>query len=138
MSRRLCAIYCPSTPQDIVIDHPICLEASCLFRQIYIEPGGELIVPDEMQKADAKKIQISATRIIVKGVFQAGPLTNSRLTLISTGPSPDTVVVDRDRPNDPCPSAHFDKGIEVCDGGNSTQLLSISNNVCARIVGHIF
>jgi hypothetical protein len=26
-------------------------------------------------------------------------------------------VVDRDRPNDPCPSAHFDKGIEVCDGG---------------------
>jgi hypothetical protein len=50
----------------------MCLEASCLFRQIYIEPGGELIVPDEMQKAAAKKIQMSATRIIVKGVFRPG------------------------------------------------------------------
>ena len=110
---------CPSMPRDVVIDQPMCLEANCVFHQIRIEAGGELMVPDEMQKADAKIIKISATRIIVKagGVFQAGPLTNNRLTLTFTGPRPDMVVVDRDGPNDPCPSEHFDKGIEVCGGG---------------------
>jgi hypothetical protein len=110
---------CPSMPKDVVINEPMCLEANCVLHQIRIEAGGELTVPDEMLKPDAKVIKISATRIIVEGggVFQAGPLTNNRLTLTFTGPRPDIVVVDRDGPTDPCPSEHFDKGIEVCSGG---------------------
>ncbi len=110
---------CPSEPTDVVINQPMCLEANCTLRQIRIEAGGELMVPDEMLKADAKLIAISATRIIVEGggVFQAGPLTNNRLTLTFTGARPEMVVVDRDGPTDPCPSEHFDKGIEVCSGG---------------------
>ena len=89
---------CPAMPSDVVIDHPMCLEANCVLHQIRIEAGGELRVPDETQKADAKKIKISARRIIVKGggVFQAGPLTNNRLTLTFTGARPDIVVIDRD------------------------------------------
>ena len=81
-------LTCPGALQDVVvIDHPMCLEANCAFQRIRIEPGGELMVPDEMQKADAKKISISARRIIVKagGFFQIGPLTNNRLTLTFTG-----------------------------------------------------
>ena len=112
-------LTCSSKPEDVVINQPMCLEANCALHQIRIVAGGELRVPDEMLKADAKVIAISATRIIVEGggVFQAGPLTNNRLTFTFTGPRPETVVVDRDGPSDPCPSAHFDKGIEVCSGG---------------------
>jgi hypothetical protein len=51
----------------------MCLEADCVFHNIRIESGGELRVPDEAQKADAKKIKISARRIIVKagGFFKS-------------------------------------------------------------------
>ena len=110
---------CPAVPNDVVIAHPMCLEANCVLHQVRVERGGELLVPDETQKADAKKINISATAIFIKdgGVFQVGPLANNRLTLIFTGPRPAQVVVDPDGPDDPCPSAHFDKGIEVCRGG---------------------
>jgi G8 domain len=110
---------CPAIPSDVVIAHPMCLEANCTLHQVRVERGGELLVPDETRKADAKKINISATAIFVKdgGVFQVGPLANNRLTLIFTGPRPVQVVVDPDGPDDPCPSAHFDKGIEVCRGG---------------------
>jgi hypothetical protein len=68
----------------------MCLEADCVFHNIRIESGGELRVPDETQKVDAKKIKISARRIIVKagGFFQVGPLTNNRLTLTLTGAPP--------------------------------------------------
>ena len=110
---------CPAVPSDVVIAHPMCLEANCVLHQIRVERGGELLVPDETRKADAKKINISATAIFIKdgGAFQVGPLANNRLALIFTGPRPAQVVVDPDGPDDPCPSAHFDKGIEVCQGG---------------------
>ena len=120
---------CPTTPSDVVIDHPMCLEADCVFHNIRIESGGELRVPDETQKVDAKKIKISARRIIVKagGFFQVGPLTNNRLTLTLTGAPPAEVVTDRDARDDPCPSAHFDKGIEIC-GGATLNLLGNNRN----------
>ena len=110
---------CPAVPSDVVIAHPMCLEANCVLHKVRVERGGELLVPDETQKADAKKINISATAIFIKdgGVFQIGPLTNNRLTLTFTGPRSAQAVFDPDGPNDPCPSAHFDKGIEVCRGG---------------------
>src|SRR6266436_1927826 len=60
-------VTCPGTPEDVfVIDHPMCLEANCVFHRIRIESGGELRVLDETQTADAKKIQIPTTRIMVK------------------------------------------------------------------------
>ena len=111
---------CPSEPPaKVVIDSKVCLEANCVLHKIVIESGGEILVPDETQQADAKEIKISASEIFIKahGVFQVGPLKNNRLTLTFTGPRPDPVIVDPDKPEDPCPSPHFDKGIEVCEQG---------------------
>lgn len=49
-----------------------------MLKELVIASGGELRVPDETKKADAKKISTSATKIFVEsgGVLQVGPLTN--------------------------------------------------------------
>jgi hypothetical protein len=76
-------------------------------------------VPDETRKVDAKKLKISVTTIVIRdgGIFQVGPLKNNRLTLMFAGPDGASTVVDPSGPDDPCPSPHFTKGIEVCRGG---------------------
>jgi hypothetical protein len=110
---------CPLVPGDVVVARPTCLEKNCVLHQVRIERGGELLIPDEKQRAEPRKINISATAIFIEdgGVFQVGPLANNRLALIFTGARPAPAVADRDGPDDPCPSAHFYKGIEVCRGG---------------------
>src|SRR5689334_19952160 len=53
---------CPAEPPArLVIDHPQCIETNCVLHVIVIKAGGELRIPDQMQKADAKKISISAS-----------------------------------------------------------------------------
>ena len=111
---------CPGTPDDVfVIDHPMCLEADCVFHRIRIEAGGELRVPDETQKADAKKINDLGQKNNRQGRRHfSGRTSNQQPPYAHLHGRPScVVVVDRDGPNDPCPSEHFDKGIEVCGGG---------------------
>jgi hypothetical protein len=103
----------------MIIAHPSCIEVNCALHRVRIERGGELLVPDETRKVDAKKLKISvATMVITEGgVFQVGPLKNNRLTLMFAGPAGASAVVDPAGPDDPCPSPHFNKGIEICRGG---------------------
>jgi hypothetical protein len=112
-------ITCPSAADEVIIAHPSCLKVSCALHRVRIERGGELLVPDETRQVDAKKLKISVATIVIRdgGIFQVGPLKNNRLTLMFTGPAGASTVVDPAGPDDPCPSPHFNKGIEVCRGG---------------------
>src|ERR1700739_3714524 len=88
---------CPLVPGDVVVARPTCLEKNCVLHQVRIERGGELLIPDEKQRAEPRKINISATAIFIEdgGVFQVGPLANNRLALIFTGARPAPAVADR-------------------------------------------
>ena len=110
---------CPSAGDEVIITQPSCLEVDCALHRVRIERGGELLVPDETRKVDAKKLKISVTTIVITdgGIFQVGPLKNNRLTLMFAGPDGASTVGDPSGPDDPCPSPHFTKGIEVCRGG---------------------
>jgi hypothetical protein len=117
---------CPAVPSDIIVTHPLCIEANCVMRKVTVETGGELLVPDVDNREAAKTLIISVTVIAIKngGIFQIGPVANRQVTLKFTGARPMQVVTDPGGPEDPCPSAHFTKGIEVCRGG-TLKLLGI-------------
>lgn len=110
---------CASAADEVIIAHRSCLEVNCALHRVRIERGGELLVPDETRRVDARKLKISVTSIVIRdgGIFQVGPLKHNRLTLMFAGPAGASTVVDPAGPDDPCPSPHFSKGIEVCRGG---------------------